>query len=80
MTLRTTTETIQVEGNDIRIVVETNDGLSFVFYADLEPTQTVKEFEDKLSNIRKKAYARRVWLNKRRSLSLDEINQLLAVE
>lgn len=79
---RTVTERIQVNADyDLDVIVTTSDGLEFKYCLGLNDVDSsIKTFETQLATARKQAYDRRVWLNKRKSLTLDEINQLLNKE
>lgn len=82
---RTVSEQVIIGNGFLNIQVATSDGLNFEHKVELTDTDangfsSVKHFEDQLAIARKGAYDRRVWLNKRKSLTLNEINQLLANE
>lgn len=79
--MRTVTETITINDSNLSLEVKTSDGLVFAYPVSTSGLELpVKEFEACLGDARKRAYERRVWLNKRKSLSKDEIEQLLGVE
>lgn len=72
--MRKIEESVKSQDTVITLMLTTDDGLTYS--EEVVVSNNHKEFETNLKTARSKIYAKRVWLNARKALTLDEIKQL----
>ena len=72
--MRKIEESVKSQDTVITLMLTTDDGLTYS--EEVVVSNNHKEFETNLKAARSKIYAKRVWLNARKALTLDEIKQL----